>query len=97
LQNKIVKVILETGALTENQILELADIVAEANANFVKTSTGYYEKGVSLDAVKLLRKHLPEKIGIKASGGIKTREFALDLLNAGANRLGTSSAKYLLK
>jgi deoxyribose-phosphate aldolase len=45
----------------------------------------------------LLRKHLPEKIGIKASGGIKTREFALDLLNAGANRLGTSSAKYLLK
>jgi len=97
LQNKIVKVILETGALTENQILELADIVAEANANFVKTSTGYYEKGVSLDAVKLLRKHLPEKIGIKASGSIKTREFALDLLDAGANRLGTSSAKNLLK
>lgn len=91
LQNKKAKVILETGALSEKEMLELANICVEADADFVKTSTGYYETGAELDKVKALRANLPAKMKIKASGGIKTREMAEAFIAAGANRIGTSS------
>lgn len=96
LQNKVVKIILETGALQPKEMLKLADLCAEAAPNFVKTSTGYYEKGATVEAVQLLRMHLPEKIKIKAAGGIRTREFALDLISAGASRIGTSAGVDLI-
>ncbi|MDX5321727.1 MAG: deoxyribose-phosphate aldolase [Bacteroidota bacterium] len=91
LQNKKVKVILETGALTETQMLKLADICVAAGADFVKTSTGFYETGAELDKVKALKDQLPAKVKIKASGGIKTREEAQAFIDAGASRIGTSS------
>ena len=58
----------------------------------MKTSTGYAEKGATIEAVQLMRKHLAENIRIKASGGIKTYTFAKQLIDAGANRLGCSSS-----
>ena len=62
-----------------------------AEVDFLKTSTGYAEKGASVHAVKLMRANLPEQIQIKASGGIKTYDFAKELIDAGATRIGSSS------
>jgi deoxyribose-phosphate aldolase len=96
LQNRLAKIILETGALLPKDILKLADICVAAGANFIKTSTGYYEKGATIEAVSLLKSHLPEKTGIKAAGGIRTEDFARSLVEAGASRIGTSSALSLI-
>ncbi|MEI9958444.1 MAG: hypothetical protein WDM90_19550 [Ferruginibacter sp.] len=63
----------------------------------MKTSTGYAEKGATVEAVQLMRRHLPSSIKIKASGGIKTYSFALQLINAGADRLGCSSSVQIVK
>jgi len=62
------------------------------NVDYVKTSTGFTEKGASVEIVKLLRSNLPKSIKIKASGGIRNREFAEQLVAAGADRLGTSAS-----
>ncbi len=97
LQNKKVKMILETGALSETDMLKLADMCVEADADFIKTSTGFYPNGAELNKVELLRKHLPGRIKIKASGGIKNREQAEAFVQAGAERIGTSSALDILK
>lgn len=91
LQNKLVKVIIETGYLNDDEIKLLCKICADCEADFVKTSTGFGVEGASIETVKLMRKCLPAKIKIKASGGIKTKEFADDLIAAGANRIGTSA------
>lgn len=92
LQNKAVKVILETGALSEKEMLKLADICIAADANFVKTSTGYFEIGAELDKVRILKEYLPSRMKIKASGGIRTKEQAEAFIAAGASRIGTSAA-----
>lgn len=92
LQNKIVKVILETGALSEKEMLKLADICVAADANFIKTSTGYFEIGAELEKVQKLKEYLSSKVKIKASGGIRTRERAESFIAAGASRIGTSTA-----
>ncbi|MHB1277513.1 MAG: deoxyribose-phosphate aldolase [Bacteroidia bacterium] len=92
LQNKLVKVILETGALTEKEMLKLADICVASDANFIKTSTGYFDVGAELDKVKKLKEYLPAKVKIKASGGIRTREQAEAFIAAGASRIGASTA-----
>jgi deoxyribose-phosphate aldolase len=88
---KILKVIIETALLTENEIKDACKICADAGADFVKTSTGFASKGATVEDVKLMRSVLPEHVGIKASGGIKTYEQALALIEAGAERIGTSS------
>jgi len=92
LHNKKAKIILETGALNENEMLKLAEICIQAGADFVKTSTGYFETGAELDKVKALKSFLPANMKIKASGGIKTREQAEAFIAAGALRIGTSAA-----
>ena len=86
-----VKVILETALLTEDERREAAAIVVDAGAAFVKTSTGFGPRGATVDDVKLLREVVGSDFGVKASGGIRTRENALEMVQAGANRLGTSS------
>jgi len=86
----LLKVILETGALDEVELEQAAEIATEAAPDFVKTSTGIYHLGAELDKVKKLRQWLPENIDIKASGGIRTRQQALDYINAGVMRIGTS-------
>lgn len=89
---RIIKVIIETGLLSEEEIIRCCEIYAKASVDFLKTSTGYAEKGATVEAVTLMRKHLPESIKIKASGGIKTYEFARQLVGAGADRLGCSAS-----
>ena len=89
--NIFLKVIIETGLLSDEEIIECCDLYQNYPVNFLKTSTGYAEKGASVDAVSLMRKHLPAHIQIKASGGIKTFEFATALIAAGATRLGCSA------
>jgi deoxyribose-phosphate aldolase len=89
----VVKVIIETGYLTEEEIVNACNCLLEGGASFAKTSTGFGIRGVSLEDVYLLRSILPPEVGIKASGGINSKEFAKNLILAGASRLGTSSAE----
>ncbi|MEO6355361.1 MAG: deoxyribose-phosphate aldolase, partial [Ferruginibacter sp.] len=89
---KVVKIIIESGVLTDEEIIKCCDLYGAAGVDFMKTSTGYAEKGATVAAVQLLRKHLAEKIQIKASGGIKTYTFAKQLIDAGATRIGCSSS-----
>lgn len=96
-EERILKVIIETAYLSPGQIREACMICQDAGADFVKTSTGYAPKGAQVDDIKLMRETLPSQIGIKASGGIKTLDFALVLIKAGADRIGTSSAKALIE
>jgi len=91
-KNKIIKVIIESGILSDEEIIKCCDLYGAAGVDFMKTSTGYAEKGASLEAVKLMRKHLADNVLIKASGGIKNFIFAKQLIEAGANRIGCSSS-----
>jgi len=95
-EERILKVIIETAYLSPDQIREACMICVDAGADFVKTSTGYAPKGAQIEDILLMREILPSQIGIKASGGIKTLESALELIKSGADRIGTSSAKELM-
>ncbi|WP_226389916.1 deoxyribose-phosphate aldolase [Penaeicola halotolerans] len=88
---KVLKVIIETAYLTEDEIIKACKICADAGVDFVKTSTGFAPEGAQVNHIKLIREVLPSNIGIKASGGIKTYEQAIAMITAGADRLGTSS------
>jgi deoxyribose-phosphate aldolase len=90
-QGKVLKVIVESGVLTDEELIRCCTIYGTAGVDFLKTSTGYAEKGATLGAVKIMRKHLPSSVQIKASGGIRTFEFAEALIEAGATRLGSSA------
>ena len=96
-EERILKVIIETGYLSSEQIREACLICQEAGADFVKTSTGYAPSGAKVEDIKLMRETLSSGVGIKASGGIKTLDFALELIQAGADRIGTSSAVSIMK
>lgn len=95
-KNAAVKVIIESGILTEKEIIQCCEIYKNFDVLFLKTSTGYAEKGATVEAVQLMRRHLPSSIQIKASGGIRTYAFACQLIEAGATRLGTSSGVALV-
>jgi deoxyribose-phosphate aldolase len=90
------KVILETGLLTEAEIIQACGLCKEMTVDFVKTSTGFVEPGATVSTVKLLRANLPASIKIKASGGIRDRAFALQLIEAGADRIGSSHSVKLV-
>ncbi len=92
----IVKVILETSLLTNEEKEIGCKIAVEAGAHFVKTSTGFGGGGATVEDIQLMRKTVGPKIGVKASGGVKTLEQALALIEAGATRLGTSSGVELV-
>lgn len=95
--NKTLKIIIESGILNEEEIIKCCELYKHFPVQFLKTSTGYAEKGASVEAVQLMRKHLPPSIQIKASGGIKTAEFAKQLIDAGATRLGCSASIAIVK
>lgn len=95
--HRCLKVIIETGILTEQEIIRCCEIYGVAGVDFVKTSTGYAEKGASIEAVALMRKHLPPHVKIKASGGVKTYTFARQLIDAGADRIGCSASVDIVK
>jgi deoxyribose-phosphate aldolase len=96
-EERILKVIIETAYLSPDQIREACTICQDAGADFVKTSTGYAPFGAKVEDIQLMRETLPSAIGLKASGGIKTLDFALELIKAGADRIGTSSAKAIME
>lgn len=89
--HKLLKVIIETAYLTDTEIVEASKLCADAGADFVKTSTGFAPAGAKAEHIRLMRQSVPTEVGIKASGGIKTLEQAIQLIEAGADRLGTSS------
>ncbi len=91
-KNKILKVIIESGMLSDDEIIKCCDIYGAAGVDYMKTSTGYAEKGASIHAVELMRNHLSDQIKIKAAGGIRSFAFAKELINAGANRIGCSQS-----
>jgi deoxyribose-phosphate aldolase len=96
-KNVIVKVIIESGLLSEEEIIKCCDLYRHFPIDYLKTSTGYAEKGASIEAVRTMRSHLPPGIGIKASGGIRTYEFARELIEAGATRLGCSAGVAIIR
>jgi len=87
----VLKVIIECGLLTEDQKREAARITQAAGADFVKTNTGFGHGGATVEDVRLLREVVGPEYGVKASAGIRTREQAIALVEAGATRLGTSA------
>jgi deoxyribose-phosphate aldolase len=87
-----VKVIIESGVLTDEEIIRCCEVYSGIGVDFLKTSTGYAEKGASVEAVRLMRAHLPAGVRIKASGGIRTAALAQQLIDAGADRLGCSAS-----
>jgi deoxyribose-phosphate aldolase len=91
------KVIIESAALTDDQIVMSCRVAVANGADYVKTSTGFHKSGgASVHAVQLMRATVGNSIGVKASGGIRTREAALEMINAGASRLGTSATRSIL-
>ena len=85
-----VKVIIETSLLNQDEKALACNIVMESGAAFVKTSTGFSSSGATLEDVRLIKKLVGDRVGIKASGGIKTKNEALKLIEAGSTRIGTS-------
>lgn len=91
------KVILETGYLEPEAIERACLLAVDAGAHFVKTSTGFGPRGASLDDVRIMRAAVGPRVGVKAAGGIRDLETALEMLEAGASRLGTSSGLEILE
>lgn len=86
-----VKVIFETGMLQDEHVLTACRLTVETGAHFVKTSTGFGPGGAKLEHIAMMRANVPSAFGVKASGGIRDFETAVRMIDAGANRLGTSS------
>ncbi len=87
----LVKVIIETCLLTDEEKVKACAVSKMAGADFVKTSTGFSSGGATAEDVKLMRETVGDQLGVKASGGVKTYQDAVNMIRAGANRLGTSS------
>lgn len=96
-QGRIVKVILETALLSQDEKARSCEIAVEAGATFVKTSTGFGPGGATVEDVRLMRRVVGDAMGVKASGGIRDRATALAMVKAGATRLGTSASVDLVK
>lgn len=90
-ENIILKVIIETCLLTEEEKIRACLLAKEAGADFVKTSTGFSTGGATKEDIALMRKTVGTEMGVKASGGIRTKEAFLEMISSGANRIGTSS------
>ena len=96
-EGRLIKVIIESGVLTEEEIIRCCELYAPLGVDFLKTSTGYAERGATVEAVRLMRAHLPAAVRIKASGGIRDARFARELIVAGADRLGCSASVKIVR
>lgn len=94
---KLVKVILETCLLSESEIIEACNVAKTAGADFVKTSTGFSSGGATVKDVKLMRNTVGVDLGVKASGGIRSLRDALNMIEAGASRIGASAGVEIIK
>ncbi|WP_439328180.1 deoxyribose-phosphate aldolase [Lonepinella sp. BR2357] len=88
---KTLKVILETCLLTKDEIVKACEICRDLNVGFVKTSTGFNKGGATVEDIALMRQTVGEKLGVKASGGVRDTETAMAMINAGATRIGASA------
>ncbi len=95
--NKVLKVIVETALLTNQEIKTITEIVLKSGADFIKTSTGFSFRGASFEDVEIMKSIAQDKLLIKASGGIKTGEDALKMIKLGASRLGTSKTVQIIE
>ncbi|GGH84725.1 deoxyribose-phosphate aldolase [Pullulanibacillus pueri] len=93
----LVKVIIETCLLTDEDIVLASKLAVEAGADYVKTSTGFSTGGATVEAVKLMRKTVGPDIGVKASGGVRSQEDLLAMVEAGASRIGASSGVQIIQ
>ena len=91
-KDKILKVIIETCYLTEEEIIKMTEICNETGVDFIKTSTGFGSRGASFDDIEIINKYKNDKLRVKASGGIRTKEDALKYIELGVSRIGTSNA-----
>ena len=96
-QDALLKVILETVLLSDEEKVSACRLSVEAGADFVKTSTGFLGGGATVADVAFMRRTVGPKVGVKASGGIRTAADALAMIEAGANRLGTSSGLAIVR
>ncbi len=94
--DKILKVIIETCYLAEQEKIELCKCVTNAKADFIKTSTGFGTAGANIEDIRLFKQHIGDNVKIKAAGGVKTKADLEMFLNEGCERIGTSSAVKLL-
>ncbi|SDN12239.1 deoxyribose-phosphate aldolase [Actinomyces ruminicola] len=95
---RLLKVIIESAALTDDEIVAVCQAAERAGADYVKTSTGFHPAGgASVHAVELMRATVGDRLGVKASGGIRTAEDALAMIEAGASRLGVSATVAILE
>lgn len=95
-QGRLLKVILETCLLSDEEIVRACQLSLKAGADFVKTSTGFSTGGATEHAVRLMRETVKDQCGVKASGGIRTHEDLLTMVEAGANRIGTSAGPKII-
>ena len=93
----VVKVIIETGCLIDEEKVMACKLAKEAGADFVKTSTGFIKGGATVEDVRLMRETVGEDMGVKAAGGIRTFKQALAMIEAGANRIGTSTGVAIIE
>ena len=93
---EVLKVIIETCYLTEQEKIAMCRAVTQAGADYIKTSTGFGTKGASIEDIRLFKEYIGENVKIKAAGGIRTREELEAFLSEGCDRIGTSSAVKLL-
>jgi len=96
-KNAVVKVIIESGVLNEDEIIKCCQLYRHYPVHYLKTSTGYADKGATIEDVTIMRRNLPATIQIKASGGIRDYTFAKSLIQAGATRLGCSAGVAIVK
>ena len=96
-EGKVLKIIVESGILTKNELLECCKLYSNYDIDFMKTSSGFASRGATVDAIRTMRANLPYRVGIKASGGIRTHQAALDMIDAGAVRLGTSASIQIMR
>ena len=94
---KILKVIIETCLLTEDEKIKMCEIVTKAGADYIKTSTGFSTSGATFEDVALMRKHIGENVKVKAAGGISSFDDAREFVRLGAERLGTSRLIKIMK
>lgn len=95
--NCLMKVIIETAYLSDKEIVEASLICQEAGTDFVKTSTGFAPGGATVDHIKLIRSTIHSNVGVKASGGIRDLSTAINMIEAGADRLGVSAGVSIMK
>ena len=91
----VLKVIIEVGYLTDEEIADACKLVEQAGGDFVKTSTGYGPRGATLKDIEIMKNSVSSAVGVKAAGGIRTLESALAMIDAGADRLGLTATRQI--